>query len=91
MKYKGVTINNGKYYILLKSKYYGSCEDEEIAGKIFDVISVYNNFEAVNFPDENLICEYENIYEYINLIRKNNNRHICEDLKNKIKYKYKNE
>jgi hypothetical protein len=88
VKYKGITKVGDTYHVRFQGKYYGSCSNEKKAAQIFDVIASHNLKEPyLNFPHEKL-CDYNNIYKFLT---KQSGRHICNDLKDRIIYKWKHE
>ena len=87
VNYKGV--NSETFSVYCKGKYYGRCETEEIAAKIYDVIARHEFTDPVlNFPDEN-ICEYKDIYKYLN--KRKPQRIYCDGFIKNIQYKWKYE
>lgn len=85
VKFKGVGENNS---VICKGRYYGRCEDKEIAAKIYDVIARHEFTNPyLNFPDIQF-CSYDEIHKYI--YRRKELR-ICQELEDRVIYKWKYE
>lgn len=88
VKYKGVAALNQGFSVICGGEYYGACETEEIAAKVFDVISREKySTPYLNYPEE-VLCDYTGIY---NFLKRKVRLNICEELKKRIIYKWEHE